>query len=82
MAQAFLGSGEFQAKHAGLSDAAFVDMLYENALGRHAETAGLANWTSALGHGATRAEVALGIAQSEEAHHHLAGHIEQGWHLA
>ncbi|WP_132256408.1 DUF4214 domain-containing protein, partial [Methylobacterium segetis] len=81
MAQAFLGSGEYEAKHGGLSDSAFVDLLYQNALGRHAEAGGLAGWTGALAHGASRAEIALGIAQSEEAHQHLAPHIEQGWHL-
>jgi hypothetical protein len=81
IAQSFLDSAEFQTSHAGLSDAAYVDGLYEGALGRHADTAALQNWTSVLARGASRADVAVGIAESEEAQIHLVGQIETGWHL-
>ncbi|AWN42710.1 peroxidase family protein [Methylobacterium durans] len=81
MAQAFLGSGEYQSKHGGLNNAEYVDMLYENALGRHAEAGGLQYWADAIQHGVSREEIATAIVHSQEAHEHLAYHIEQGWHL-
>jgi Ca2+-binding RTX toxin-like protein len=54
-----------------LSDAQFVSALYQNALGRAADTEGFAFWTSKLdasgGHAQmTRAEVAAAIALSDE----------------
>jgi hypothetical protein len=82
----FVTSAEFQTHlpqlGGGLSDSAFVDSLYENALGRHADPAGLQTFTTALAHATSRADVALAIAQSPEAHQHLASQIEQGWHVA
>ena len=80
--QGFLSSTEYLAKFANLSDAAFVEMLYQNALGRTAEPAGLQHWTAALSGGATRAEVSVGIADSPEAQQHLLPWIEAGWNLA
>ena len=77
-----LGSGEYAAKFAGLSDAAFVAALYDHALGRTPEAAGAQSWQAALSQGGTRAEVAVGITQSGEAQQHLMPQIETGWHLA
>ena len=81
VAQMVLGSQEYAAKFAGLSDAAFVESLYDHALGRTPEAAGAQSWQAALSHGATRAEVATGITQSGEAQQHLMPQIEMGWHL-
>ena len=81
-AQGFLDSAEYKARYANLSDEDFVDCLYENALGRHAEEAGLASWMRALEDGASRAAVAVGIALSPEAENHMMPRIEEGWHLA
>ncbi|GAA0270216.1 hypothetical protein LNAOJCKE_5720 [Methylorubrum aminovorans] len=81
LAQSFLDSAEYASTHANLTDAAFVQALYEGALGRSADAARLQGWTDALTHGATRADVAVGIAESPEAHVHLASVIENGWHL-
>lgn len=90
LANAFVNSAEFQA-HFGLqngganggpSDAAFVDNLYENALGRHADSAGLQGWTDALAHGTSRADVAVAIAEGTEAQQHLAAQIQQSYHVA
>jgi matrixin/uncharacterized protein DUF4214 len=81
VAQAFLDSAEFQLKNVAPSNAAFVDELYVNAMGRHAEPGGLQYWQDALAHGASQADVALGIAENPEAHQHLASSIEAGWHL-
>ncbi len=82
LAQTFLNSPEYQNAHAGQGDAQFIDDLYVNALGRHAESAGLQSWIDALSHGASHADVALSISESQEAQQHHLLQIEQGWLLA
>lgn len=83
VAESFLASSEYGSSHATPpGDAQFVESLYGAALGRPAEATGLAGWLDALAHGASRADVALGIVESAEAHQHLAPVIEAGWHLA
>ncbi|MGE7413239.1 DUF4214 domain-containing protein [Methylobacterium tarhaniae] len=82
VADAFLISGEYQARSPGLSDSAFVDALYTDALGRAPDTVGAVGWNLALAGGASRADVAIGIAESPEAALHLAGAIEQSYTLA
>lgn len=62
IAQGITGSLESNAKSA--SD--FIDQLYSNALGRAADEQGKADWTNALEHGASLADVAIGIVGSEE----------------
>jgi Ca2+-binding RTX toxin-like protein len=62
IAQDISSSAESSAKSA--SD--FIDELYTNALGRTADAEGKAAWTNALEHGATQAEVAIGIVGSDE----------------
>ncbi|MFK5600675.1 DUF4214 domain-containing protein [Methylobacterium sp. HMF5984] len=81
IAHAFSGSAEFQQKYVAPSDASYVDDLYIDALGRHAEAAGLQIWTTALTHGSTRADVAVAITQSAEAQAHIVGSVDQGWHI-
>ncbi|HEV7445605.1 MAG TPA: DUF4214 domain-containing protein, partial [Steroidobacteraceae bacterium] len=81
VAQAIITSPEFTASHADVAEAAFVDLLYEGALGRHAEAGGLQFWTDALAHGASHAQVALGIAESAGAQQHLLASVETGWVL-
>ena len=79
---AFLASQEFTDAHRGQTDAQFVDSLYQSALGRHAEASGLDGWVGALSHGTSRSDVALAIAESNEAQVHLAPLIEHGWLVA
>ncbi|WP_336490494.1 Ig-like domain-containing protein [Methylobacterium nigriterrae] len=78
---AMLASPEYVALHGTQTNAQFVDAVYGGALGRHADTTGLGYWQDALAHGVSRADVALGIAQSQEAQIHLVSQIEAGWHL-
>ena len=67
MADALIGSAEFQARYGALSNQGFVERLYFNALDRPGEGEGLAHWAGALEAGAlSRAEVAVGIASSHE----------------
>ena len=51
VAQAFMNSAEYQNSHAGMTNAQFVDSLFVNGLGRHAETVLLdckSGWTRLL----------------------------------
>ena len=56
VAAAFLSSPEYIAKN--VTDAAFVQSLYENILGRAGDPAGINNWTQLLGAGTSRGAVA------------------------
>ena len=78
--QAFMNSAEYQKSHAGMtSDAQFVDSIYVNALGRHAEPSALQAWVNALDHGTSQTTVAAGIVESPEAQQHHLSQIEKGW---
>lgn len=83
IADRFLASPEYAAVHPGAqTDRQYVDELYRDALGRTAEPAGEGVWLADLAGGSlTRAGVAVGITDSLEAHQHLAGQVEAGWHL-
>ncbi|MBE9640235.1 DUF4214 domain-containing protein [Salipiger mangrovisoli] len=62
----FVQSAEFQKTYGALDNGAFVDLLYNNVLGRDADATGLANWTARLDGGMSRSEVVQGFAQSAE----------------
>jgi hypothetical protein len=79
---AFMYSSEYQNKYVTPSNTSFVHELYEHALGRDADDNGLHAWVDKLEHGMARADVAVAIAESPEAHHHLAYAIEHDWHVA
>lgn len=65
VAAAISVSAEAQALDA--SNGTFVENLYEAALGREADEAGLQNWVSQLFNGASRADIAQAIVGSAEA---------------
>ncbi|WP_323148181.1 DUF4214 domain-containing protein [Pseudomonas oryzihabitans] len=78
IANQFLSSAEYTAAHATpLSDAAFINSVYEGALGRSAYTdvEGLVHWAQLLVTGQTRADVAVSIVGSVEAQNHDTGVI-------
>ncbi|GJE46823.1 hypothetical protein AEGHOMDF_6032 [Methylobacterium soli] len=81
VARAVVESPEYAAKFGALDDAAFLENLYEGALGRAPDATGAQAWLGALGQGSSRAEVAVGVTQSSEAQQHLLPLIETGWHL-
>jgi hypothetical protein len=62
---AILGSAEFQAAHP--SDAAFVEALYQDVLGRGASAPELAAWEQGLAHGLSRGQAVAAIQASPEA---------------
>ncbi|MBX6744442.1 MAG: DUF4214 domain-containing protein [Acetobacteraceae bacterium] len=63
------------------SPAGEVYALYNAIFDRPTDRSGQWVWTEALAHGATRAQVAVGIAESPETYLHLQPQIEAGWHL-
>lgn len=70
IAKSFLASPEYAADHGNPSNTEFVTQLYEGALGREPEAAGLNSWVAALDQGASRASIALGISESPESVQH------------
>ncbi|MCJ2074778.1 DUF4214 domain-containing protein [Methylobacterium sp. E-016] len=80
-ATTILNSTEYAGRNPSGSDLAFVNGLYQGALGRSPEAGGAAFYIDQLAHGVTRATVALEIAQSPEAQVHLVGVIEGGFQL-
>ncbi|MEL6480621.1 MAG: DUF4214 domain-containing protein [Pseudomonadota bacterium] len=70
MAQRFLDSGEFESKFGpveDISNEAFIDLLYDNVLGREGDEGGLEFWNAAIAReGADRAQLMLNFATSEE----------------
>jgi hypothetical protein len=72
IADAFTASPEFAGRYGSLSDAAFVDLLYQNMFGRPADMQYINGWLGMLSGGASRGAVAASIAESAEAE--SAGH--------
>jgi hypothetical protein len=71
LAAGLAGSAEFATDHAGQSNAAFVNSLYEAGIGRAADPSGSSFWTGLLDGGTSRGDVLLGIATSSDAAAHL-----------
>jgi hypothetical protein len=65
MEAAFVSSPEYLQQHGGPGEA-WIRSLYQDVLGRTADTAGLNNWRQALANGLTPAEVAQGFTGSTE----------------
>ena len=66
VSDAMATSPEFAAQYGALSNAAFVDRIYRNVLGRSPDPAGLEYWTAALNQGQARGSVMLGFSESSE----------------
>ncbi|MEM9147956.1 MAG: PQQ-dependent sugar dehydrogenase [Pseudomonadota bacterium] len=70
LADLFLESDEFEARFGDvdtLSDGDFIDLLYDNVLGRAGDAPGVAFWTAVAGQSGTeRAELLLAFATSNE----------------
>jgi hypothetical protein len=68
LAASLVGSAEFASKYGGATtNAAFVDLLYRNALDREADAAGAAFWAGGLDAGRlSRADVVHALAASDE----------------
>jgi hypothetical protein len=77
-AAGFIGSAEFGKLYgSNVSDAQFVQALYQNVLHRAPDAAGAAFWTDAL-HSASRADVLAGFSESAENQVQVIGAIQNG----
>ncbi|WP_430914031.1 DUF4214 domain-containing protein [Methylobacterium sp. sgz302541] len=76
IATSLLSSPEFTASHSSLSSTDFVGLLYQNLLGRTGSNSELAVYASQIDSGtASRADIAVSIAQAGEAQVHNADTI-------
>ena len=67
ISDAFSSSSEFKAKYGSLSNRAFVNLVYQNVLGRTGEKSGVDYWTKKLDTKArTRGQVMVGFSESNE----------------
>jgi hypothetical protein len=63
----FAQSGEFQSRYGALDNGAFVNLVYQNVLGRAPDAGGFAFWKGQLDSGSmTRGQVMLGFSESAE----------------
>ncbi|MEL7159032.1 MAG: DUF4214 domain-containing protein, partial [Actinomycetota bacterium] len=60
ISQEFAGSSEFVAAYGNLANPAFVDLVYQNVLGRSPDAAGRAHWIGQLDAGVSRGAVMTG----------------------
>lgn len=75
-AGSFMGSPEFQAKYGTPTNSDFVNLLYQNVLGRAPDAAGQSAWTALLDSGQSRAGVLVGFSESLEHQGMLVSKIE------
>ncbi|MDH3678889.1 MAG: DUF4214 domain-containing protein [Acidimicrobiia bacterium] len=66
ISDAFAASSEFQQRYGNLSDADFVDLVYQNVLGRPADAGGRQYWIDEMARGVTRGQVMLSFSESAE----------------
>jgi hypothetical protein len=76
-ADLFVTSAEFTSHYGNLDNAGFVNLLYHNVLGRAADAAGLAAWTTQLAQGTSRTSIVLSFSESTELKARLTPVIEQ-----
>ncbi|MEO7651860.1 MAG: DUF4214 domain-containing protein, partial [Bryobacteraceae bacterium] len=62
----FINSQEFQTTYGSLNNTAFVNLVYQNVLGRTHDAAGLNFWTGQLNAGVTRAAMMYSFVVSAE----------------
>lgn len=74
----FTSSAEFQNKYGNVDNAGFVDLLYENVLGRDPDLEGFQYWLDAIASGMNRSEVVLNFSESAENIQRTQASVEQG----
>jgi hypothetical protein len=73
----FAGSNEFKTKYGQLTNAAFVNLVYQNVLGRAGDPGGVSYWTNQLNLGKkSRGQVMVGFSESSEFTRKQKGNIE------
>ncbi len=79
VANDMIGSGEFQAATGALSNAQFVDYVYQHTLGRAPDAGGKAYYTQQLDGGLSRGAMLISFSESAEHRTLTAGRIAQGY---
>jgi len=75
----FTASPEFAARYGTLSNAQYVDLLYENVLGRDPGQGELDFYTNLLGQGSSREAVLIGFSESVENRINTADATHDSW---
>ncbi|RZT44891.1 Ca2+-binding RTX toxin-like protein [Sphingomonas sp. BK036] len=79
VANAFASDAGFQSATGSLSNGAFVDYIYQQALGRAADSGGRAYWTAQLDSGLSRGEFMVGLSEGTEHRGLTADIVGQGY---
>lgn len=66
ISNSFAVSSEFTRRYGSLTNAEFVDRVYQNVMGRPADAGGLAYWAARLDGGTSRGQVMANFSQSSE----------------
>jgi len=66
VAQSFSGSEEFIDTYGSLDNDQFIELVYQNVLGREPDASGFAYWQGAMSSGLTRGKLMVGFSESEE----------------
>lgn len=66
MSNSFADSSEFRQTYGSLTNADFVQLVYQNVLGREADQGGFDHWLNALNTGFTRGELMISFSESQE----------------
>ena len=66
IADRFIASDEFKSINTNISNDAFIDLMYNNALGREGEAAGKSYWHEQLDSGVSMGTVMIGFTESPE----------------
>ncbi len=75
----FPTSPEYLSAHGTMTNAQFVDSLYQGFLGRAPDPSGGGFWTGLLDNGVSRADVVIGVDQTAEAKTYLTATTSQVW---
>lgn len=78
VAQNFINSPEFARTYGALTNAGFVNQLYQNVLDRDADASGLQYHLGRLSQGVSRNDVLLGFSESPENQAQVIGSIQDG----
>ena len=66
ISSAFAASGEFTSRYGALTNDQFVDLVYQNVLGRPADAGGKSYWLGQLNGGMPRGQMMIGFSESVE----------------
>lgn len=66
ISSSFAASSEFKNRYGSLNNGQFVDLIYQNILGRAADSSGRAYWVRQLNNGMARGRVMTGFSESSE----------------